>query len=278
MKTKIIAEIGINHNGSLDLAKELIDHAAHCGCDFVKFQKRTVEDVYTKEELDKYRESPWGTTNREQKMRLEFSEEEYDELDSYCKEKKIEWFASPWDVKSVDFLMKYNPKYIKVASAMMTNVPMLKKLANVTEGTDTRLIVSTGMTTIDELDACLEIIGEHTDYILSCTSSYPTPVDEMNMSRILTLRRIYGDGYKIGFSNHSPGILFILQAFILGCEMIEYHITIDRAMYGSDQGASIEPEGMYRLSKYLRSLEKGLGTGEIGCQPSEVPIKKKLRV
>jgi len=277
MNTKLVAEIGINHNGDMEIVKKLIDNAVEGGCQYVKFQKRTVEDVYTPEELDKYRESPWGTTNRQQKMGLEFGKDEYDEIDAYCKEKGIEWFASPWDAKSVDFLMEYNPPYIKVASAMVTNKPMLEKIKEAVDGTDTRVIVAVGMTTEDELEAYLDILGEYTDYILSCTSSYPTPVEDMNMNRIKTLQDKYGPLYNIGFSNHSQGITFMLMAYCLGAKMIEYHITLDRTMYGSDQAASIETPGVRRIRKYLESFDKAWGNGALGCQPSEVPIKEKLR-
>lgn len=276
MKTKIVAEIGINHNGDLNIAKKLIDIAVQAGCHFVKFQKRTIEDVYTKEELDKYRESPWGTTNRQQKMGLEFGNAEYDEIDRYCKEKGIDWFGSPWDVKSVDFLMQYHPKYIKVASAMVTNIPMLKKIKDSIQGTDTRVIVACGMTNKKELDDYLSILGEYTEYILSCTSSYPTPIKDMNMNKIKTLQNEYGHSWKIGFSNHSASLQFIYAAAIMGCEMVEFHITTDRSIYGSDQSSSIGPEGVERICEYINDFENSLGNGLIECQPSEIPIKEKL--
>lgn len=282
MKTVIVSEIGINHNGDINLAKQLIDLAILGGCKYVKFQKRTVEDVYTKEELDVPRESPFGTTNREQKNGLEFGKEEYDEIDRYCKEKGIDWFGSPWDIKSVDFLMQYVPKYIKVASAMITNIPMLEKIREAVDGTNTRIIIATGMSTEDEINTCLNILGEYVEYILSCTSSYPTPIEDTNINKMNTLKKLFSDedyieDYKFGFSNHSSGIIGILMAVTLGAEMIEYHITLDRTMYGSDQPASIESAGVLKIKDYVCAIEKSFGDGELGCTPSEVPIKEKLR-
>jgi N-acetylneuraminate synthase len=277
METKVVAEIGINHNGDLKIVKELIDIAADAGCQYVKFQKRTVEDVYTKEELDKYRESPWGTTNREQKNGLEFGKEEFDEIDRYCKEKGIGWFGSPWDVKSVDFLMQYNPKYIKVASAMMTNEPILRRIKERVKGTETKVIAAVGMTTAVELERYLNIVGDDTEYILACTSSYPTPIEDMNMKKIETLKEQYGDCFRIGFSNHSAGIQFIYASVVMGAKMVEFHVTLDRSMYGSDQSASIEPSGVQRVCEYIQDFEIAKGDGKYGCQPSEVPIKEKLR-
>ena len=277
MNTKLVAEIGINHNGDIKIAKQLIDVAVLGGCQYVKFQKRTIEDVYTKEDLDKYRESPWGTTNREQKYGLEFGKKEYDEINTYCKDKGIEWFGSPWDTKSVDFLMQYDPKYIKIASAMLTNDILIKKIMTATKNTSTKIILACGMTDKQELDNCLSLIGSSTEYILSCTSSYPTPVKDLNMNRIKTLQQEYGTRYKIGFSNHSAGIQFIYAAGVMGAEMLEFHITLDRAMYGSDQSASIEPAGVLKIGQYVRDFENSLGDGFLGCQKSEIPIRKKLR-
>lgn len=272
MKTKLVAEIGINHNGDIELAKKLIDAAVLGGCSYVKFQKRTIDAVYTKEELDKYRESPFGLTNREQKEGLEFNKEEYDVIDQYCKEKGIKWFGSPWDVKSVDFLMKYNPEYIKLASASLSDTTIINKINEY----NVKVIVATGMGTKDELDKCLDILGSKISWILSCTSTYPTLASDMNMNKIKTLQKMYGD-YNIGFSNHSAGTLFITMAAILGCGMIEYHITLDRAMYGSDQAASIEVPGLMKIKDYIESIEKSWGSGEIQCLDNEKPIKDKLR-
>jgi len=277
METILVGEIGINHNGDLDLAKKMIDLAILGGCKYVKFQKRTIEDVYTKEELDKYRESPWGTTNRLQKEGLEFGKKEFDEINYYCNSKGIGWFASPWDVKSVDFLMQYKPDYIKVASAMVTNNDLMSKVYEATRGTKTNIIVATGMSTQDEIEDCLELLGGQVEHVLSCVSSYPTPMNEMNMAKIKTLQEEYGDHYKIGFSNHSSGIAFILQAQVMGAKMIEYHITTDRTMYGSDQSASIESAGVLKIKDFIEAFETGMGDGEIKVEESEVPVKEKLR-
>jgi len=271
--TKITAEIGINHNGDIDIAKQLIDVAKDAGCDFVKFQKRTIEHVYTKEELDKPRESPWGTTNREQKEGLEFNEEQYDEIDSYCKEKEIGWYASPWDYNSVYFLSKYRDiPFIKVASASLTDI----KLIEVVKQLDKPIILSTGMSTKAELDNAVSILGDQVEYILACTSTYPTKNEEMNLNFIKTLKEQYPQ-YKIGFSNHNAGIFFMCCSVAMGAEMIEFHITLDRAMYGSDQAASIEPTGVRKTVDYVRGLEVAMGTGEWTVYPSEEEIKKKLR-
>jgi N-acetylneuraminate synthase len=272
MKTKLIAEIGINHNGDLDVAKKLIDISSAAGCDFVKFQKRTVDLVYTKEELDKPRQSPWGTTNRQQKMGLEFSEQDYNEIDRYCKDKKIGWMASPWDPISVKFLGSYDCPYIKVASAMMTNLPVLEEIRD----TGKPVILSTGMISEDELNTALDVIGKSTEYILACTSTYPSKVSDMNMRSIKTLQEKYGNSYKIGFSNHSPGLTFIYMAATLGAEMIEFHVTLDRSMYGSDQAASIEFPGIFRLVSNIKDIENSWGTGKIECLESEKPIREKL--
>lgn len=285
MNTKLVAEIGINANGSMELVKQLIDLAVQGGCQYVKFQKRTVEDVYTKEELDKFRESPWGTTNRQQKMGLEFGKVEYDEIDRYCKERGIEWFGSPWDVKSVDFLMQYKPKYIKVASAMITNISLLEKIKDSVNGTNTKIILATGMITEEELRKCVEILGaENIEYLLACTSSYPTPVEDMNMNKIKTLKGLNWNipnevqfPIKVGFSNHYSGLKFIFMSVIMGCEIVEFHITLDRTMYGSDQASSIEPTGVLEMKDHIESIEKSFGSGNLECMPSEIKIKEKLR-
>lgn len=271
-KVLLVAEIGINHNGDIDLAKKLIDVASFAGCDFVKFQKRTIDLVYTQEELDKYRESPWGTTNREQKHGLELGEGAYSEIDRYCRGKGIGWFASPWDTESVNFLKRYELPFIKLASCSLTDYNLIDSV----KGYPAPVVLSTGMSTKEELDQALSRIGNKTRYILACTSTYPTKDEEMNLNFIKTLEEQYV-AYHIGFSNHSPGIFFSAAAAVLGAKMIEFHITLDRAMYGSDQAASIEPAGVMRLVKYVRALEKAMGTGEWTVFDSEVCIKDKLR-
>ena len=268
----LVAEIGINHNGDVNIAKKLIDIAHVAGCDYVKFQKRTIDVVYPEEVLDKPRESPWGTTNREQKYGLEFGQDEYDQIDEYCRKKRIGWFASPWDAESVDFLREYRPMYMKVASACLTDKNLLDRMF----GTSSELIISTGMSTRDELVQALSKIGNRTRHILACTSTYPTRDDEMNLNFIKTLQDQY-PVYHIGFSNHSPGIQYSVVAAAMGAKMIEFHITLDRAMYGSDQAASIETGGVMALCKHVRNLEKAMGTGEWTVFESEEGVKKGLR-
>ena len=271
-KVKLVCEIGINHNGNLEIAKRLIKIAESFDCDYVKLQKRTVDLVYTKEELDKPRDSPWGKTNREQKYGLEFGPKEYGEINVYCKINNIGWFASPWDVKSVEFLPPYRPAYMKVPSALITNFTLLEAIKK----TNIPVIISTGMSTKDEVDKCVEYLGDQLEYILACNSQYPTPKEDMNLNHIKTLKECYIH-HKIGFSNHNPGILFCIAAATLGAEMLEFHVTLDRASYGTDQPASIEPGGIMKISKYVRDLEKAMGTGEWIISPGEEIIRKKLR-
>jgi N-acetylneuraminate synthase len=273
MRTKICAEIGINHNGSLEIAKQLIDVAKDTGCDYVKFQKRTPDKTVPESEKNKMRDTPWGTiTYLQYKHKLEFDEKEYDEIDRYCKEKNISWFASPWDIDSYRFLKKYDLPYIKIASAMITDYDLLNEIAKNNDS----VIISTGMSTKEELDNALMIIGKQTEYILACTSSYPTKNEEMNLRFLDTLKEQY-PGYKIGFSNHHPGIFFMCCSVALGAEMIEFHVTLDRSMYGSDQPASIEPPGIRKIVNYVKGLEVAMGTGEWIVYDSEKEIKKKLR-
>ncbi len=274
-KVVLVAEIGINANGSLAVAKKLIDVSNAAGCDYVKFQKRTVELVYTREELDKCRDSPWGTTNQEQKMGLEFGEREYDFIDEYCRQVGIGWFASPWDVESVKFLDRYDLPYLKVASALVTDTEVLSAIKK----TNKPIIISTGMSTEDEVRDSLELLGwdVKVKYILACTSTYPTADHEMNLNFVSTLREDFEPMYNIGFSNHSPGIMYMLCAVALGARMLEFHVTLDRASYGSDQAASIEPEGVFKVAKHVRHLEVAMGSGDWKVYPSEQKIKEKLR-
>lgn len=272
-KTFIIAEIGINHNGSLDIAKKLIDWAVLSGADAVKFQKRTVEKVYTKEELDRYRESPWGTTNREQKMGLEFGKAEYDEIDKYCKEKGIEWFASAWDLDSQDFLASYNLKYNKIASAMLTKMDLLEKVAK--EGRYT--FISTGMSTMEEIDSAVEVFKKYNcPYeLVHCNSTYPMKNEDANLEMIYTLKKKYG--CKVGYSGHETGRIVSFAAAVMGASSIERHITLDRSMYGSDQAASLEVGDFNKLCKDIRALPDIMGNGEKILSESELETKKKLR-
>ena len=272
-KAFIIGEIGINHNGDMGIAKQLIDWAAMSGADAVKFQKRTVEKVYTKEELDRYRESPWGTTNREQKMGLEFGKDEYDEIDRYCKEKGIEWFASAWDLDSQDFLAQYNLKYNKIASAMLVNMELLGKVAK--EGRYT--FISTGMSTMEEIDAAVEVFKKHDCpfELVHCNSTYPMKNEDANLEMINTLRKKYG--CKVGYSGHETGRIVSFAAAVMGASSIERHITLDRAMYGSDQAASLEVSEFHKLVKEIRCLPAIMGDGIKNLSEAEIETKKKLR-
>ena len=272
-KTFVIAEIGINHNGSLDLAKQLIDGAVEAGCDMVKFQKRTLDLVYTQEELDKHRESPWGITNRQQKQGLEFGEAEYDEIDSYCKERNIEWTASAWDVPSQLFLRKYNLNYYKVASPLLTHDELLKTIAE--EGKHT--FVSTGMSTMDQIRHAVSIFEKAgcSYELMHCNSTYPMDPADANLRVINTLRNEFG--CNVGYSGHEVGVIVSCAAVALGATSLERHLTLDRAMYGSDQAASLELGGLNKLVNYIRDIENSLGSATKQLLPSEVPAMKKLR-
>lgn len=273
MSTFIIAEIGINHNGDIKLAKQLIDSAVIAGCNAVKFQKRTVDKVYSKEFLDSPRKSPWGDTQRAQKEGLEFGKREYDEIDSYCKEKGIEWFASSWDVDSQKFLRQYDLKHNKVASAMLINDDLLQEIASEKRYT----YIATGMSVMDEIDHAVEIFEKAgCPYeLMHCNSTYPMPEADANLRLIRTLAERYH--CKVGYSGHETGILVSTLAVAAGASSIERHITLDRTMYGSDQKASIEPNELCELVKGIRETERILGTGEKVLTTAEEEIKKKLR-
>jgi|TARA_B110000014_G_scaffold264249_1_gene264388 N-acetylneuraminate synthase len=270
----ITAEIGINHNGDIEIVKKLIDIAKESGCDAVKFQKRTIEKVYSKESLDALRESPWGTTNREQKLGLEFNKNEYDIINAYCKEKEIEWYASAWDIDSQLFLRQYNLKYNKVASAMLTNRELLETISK--EGLHT--FISTGMSTIEEIKNAIGIFKkENCSFeLLHTNSSYPMKVEEANLNCIETLRREFN--CDVGYSGHeATAYLLCVVAAVLGATSIERHITLDRTMYGSDQAASLEPNGLKRLVTDVRRIEMIRGDGVKKIWDSEKPVMKKLR-
>lgn len=273
MSIFIIAEIGINHNGDLNIAKKLIDVAFIAGADAVKFQKRTIDLVYTKEELDKLREHPWGTTNRELKEQLELGKEEYAEIDRYCKTKKIHWFASAWDLKSQEFLRQFDLKYNKVASAMLTNPDLLEMIAEEKRYT----YISTGMSEFAEIDKAVEIFKKNDCpfELMHCISTYPTPDEEVNLKVIETLRKRYK--CKVGYSGHEVGLAVSYAAAALGITSIERHITLSRAMFGSDQAASVEPMGFIQLCGAVRKIQKALGDGIKKITEEEVAIRKKLR-
>lgn len=267
----VIAEIGINHNGSMFCAKKLIDQAHESGCHAVKFQKRDIESVYTQEELDKYRESPWGTTNRQQKEGLEFSIGEYQELYSYTKNLGMDFIVSCWDRKSIQLIEdNLEVDYHKVASALVTDEEFLKDLVN----TGKPIILSTGMSTEEQVDNSVKILSKNLEYILACTSTYPSVIDELNLRYIQTLKDKYPD-FKIGFSNHYSGFEAIFGAAALGAECIEFHITGDRTAYGSDQAASIQDSK--KLVNGIFNMEKMLGDGVKRVYDSEIPILNKLR-
>jgi len=273
MSIFIVAEIGINHNGSMSICKELIDVAVDSGCDAVKFQKRDVNEVYTQEFLDSHRESPWGVTQREQKMGLEFDADEYQEIESYCKKKNIEWFASAWDVNSQKFLRQFNSKYNKVASAMIVHTELLKEIAS--EGKHT--FISTGMTTYDDIDKAVDVFKKAncSFELMHTVSTYPMKDEDANLNMINTLR----DRYQcdIGYSGHEVGLAVSYAAAALNITSLERHITLDRAMYGSDQSASVEQGGFQNLVGAVRKIEKAMGDGVKRTYEAEAPIAENLR-
>ena len=271
----IIAEIGINHNGSVEIAKKLIDMAKRCGCHAVKFQKRDIFKVYTKQELDTPRESPWGTTQLEQKKGLEFNEDQYDEIDLYCKKIGITWFASAWDENSIHFLKKYNLKYNKIASAMITKLDFLEQVSK----SKIHTFISTGMTKLEDVEKAVQIFkNNHCDFSLMHTvSTYPCPEDQLNLSNILHLKENFK--CNVGYSGHEKGGTAISIASVaLGASSLERHFTLDRTMYGSDQAASITPEGFDNLIKGIRKVEQSLrGSLEKKILDIEIPVATKLR-
>lgn len=268
--TYVIAEIGINHNGSMELAKQLIDIASENGCEAVKFQKRDIDSVYTPEELDKPRESPWGTTNREQKEGLEFSIEQYKEIEEYCKEKGVDFIISCWDLKSLALVEEHlDVKYHKVASALLTDKSFLEALNE----TGKPIILSTGMSSRDQVKTAMDVLN-NVEYVLACTSAYPTPDDQVNLRNVIALKEEF-PGVKVGFSNHSNGTLASIGSVALGSECVEFHITHDRTAYGSDQAASIE--NVSELLSGIRKMEVLVGDGEKVVYDTEVPIAEKLR-
>jgi len=269
--TYFVAEIGINHNGDIDIAKKLIDAAALAGCNAVKFQKRTVDIVYSPEELAKPRENPFGPTNGDLKRGLEFGNEEYTEIDHYCRDKKIDWFASCWDEDSVDFIDQFKPPCYKIASASLTDDNLLKH--HRTKGRP--IIISSGMSKLEQIDHALEILGTDDLILLHTNSTYPSRVENLNLRVIESLRERYN--IPIGYSGHEVGLATSLAAAVLGACVIERHITLDRAMWGSDQAASVEPQGFTRLVKDVRAVEKALGDGLKRIYEEEIPIMKKLR-
>tara|TARA_B100001105_G_C22291362_1_gene399693 strand:- start:72 stop:902 length:831 start_codon:yes stop_codon:yes gene_type:complete len=270
----ITAEIGINHNGDIEIAKKLIDMAKICGCNAVKFQKRTVEKVYSKEVLDTPRESPWGTTTREQKLGLEFNKKEYDVINSHCKEKQIDWYASAWDIDSQLFLQNYNLKYNKVASAMLTNKRLLDVIAQERKHT----FISTGMSTIEQIKNAVDIFKQYECpfELQHSNSTYPMKLGEANMKCIETLRNEFN--CNVGYSGHEDSSYIVcVIAVVFGATSIERHVTLKRSMYGSDQAASLEHPGLDRMVRDVRRVETIIGDGVKRIWDSEIPVMKKLR-
>ena len=267
----IIAEIGINHNGSVDLAKKMIDIAVTTGCDAVKFQKRTVDVVYTQEELAKERKSVFGNTNGDLKRGLEFGEAEYKELDKYCKEKGIIWFASCWDEASVDFIDKFDVPCYKIASASLTDDNLLRY----TRTKKKPVLLSTGMSTLDEIRHAVKVLGKDDLIIYHCTSTYPSNADEMNLLAIEELKKEFD--CPIGYSGHERGVTPSVLAVALGACSVERHITVDRTNWGSDQAASLEMAGLYHMVRDIRQVPSILGDGKKVVYSRELPIIDKLR-
>jgi N-acetylneuraminate synthase len=267
----IVAEIGINHNGSLDLAKRLIDAAIASGCDAVKFQKRTVDAVYTSEELARPRESPFGATNGDLKRGLELGRDAYAAIDRHCRSRGIPWFASCWDRQSVEFIEAFDVPCYKIASACLTDDELLAQ--HRIKGRP--ILLSTGMSTLAQIDHAVEILGDERLVVLHCTSTYPSKVDELNLKVIPALI----DRYRVpvGYSGHEVGLSTSVAAVALGACVIERHITLDRAQWGSDHAASVEPGGMARLVKDIRAVEAALGDGIKKIYDSELPVRDKLR-
>jgi N-acetylneuraminate synthase len=270
--TYIIAEIGINHNGDLDIAKQMIDAAAHAGVDAVKFQKRTPEICTPPEQQKQMRETPWGyITYLDYRYKVEFGEKEYREIDHYCKEKGIDWFASVWDEQAVDFMEQFDTPAYKIPSASITDHNLLRN----TRKTGCPLVISTGMSTMEQIRAAVKVVGTRNLVITHCTSTYPCEPEELNLRMIQTLRNEYP--CPIGYSGHEVGLVPPQVAVALGACMIERHLTLDRAMWGSDQAASVEPSGFERLVKYVRTAEASLGDGVKRVYESELSSLKKLR-
>jgi N-acetylneuraminate synthase len=267
----VIGEIGINHNGDLGIARRLIDVAAIAGAQAVKFQKRTVDVVYTAEELAKPRENPFGATNGDLKRGLEFGADQYQAIARYCDEKDVDWFASCWDEGSVDFIEQFSPPAYKIASASITDDSLLKHHRK----TGRPLIVSTGMCTMAQIDHAVEVLGKDQLVLLHTTSAYPAKVGDLNLRMIPLLRERYG--VPVGYSGHEVGLASSFAAVALGACMVERHITLDRAMWGTDQSASVEPQGLMKLVRDIRVIEQSLGDGVKKVSSDEVPIMKKLR-
>jgi N-acetylneuraminate synthase len=269
----VIAEIGINHNGDVEIAKKLIDLAVDAGCDAVKFQKRTVDVVYPPEVLDSPRESPWGDTQRDQKEGLEFGREEYDEIDRHCQERRIDWFASAWDLQSLEFVEGYDPPHHKIGSAMITNRELLEAVADIGKHT----FISTALSEWEDVDNAVEVFRSRDCpfTLMHCIGTYPMEDEEANVAVMLQLAERYD--CPVGYSSHEKGLICSMLAASLGATAIERHITLDRAMYGSDQAASLERRGIELLVRDIRLLSTVMGDGEKRVTERERPVAEKLR-
>jgi N-acetylneuraminate synthase len=269
----IIAEIGINHNGSIALAEKMIDGAVFAGCDAVKFQKRTPELCVPKDQMNIERETPWGRMSYiNYRRKVEFDFDQYSEINEYCNQKGIDWFASPWDEEALEFLEQFNPVLYKVASASLTDFPLLKKI----HATGKPVMLSTGMSSMEEIENAVEVLGRDNLLIAQSTSTYPCALNELNLKVIQTFKQKFPE-VPIGYSGHETGLAPTLAAVALGATFIERHITLDRAMWGTDQAASVEIGGMFRLVKDIRDIEKALGDGIKKVYESELKSIQKLR-
>jgi N-acetylneuraminate synthase len=267
----LVGEIGINHNGNMDIAKNLITVAKNAGWNAVKFQKRTIDIVYTAEELAKPRENPFGPTNGDLKRGLEFGVEQYKKINEFCRETEIPWFASPWDEPSVDFLEKFSVPCYKIASASLTDDLLLQRI----RATGKPIMLSTGMSTYPEVDHAVDVLGKENLILIHTCSCYPSAYDELNLRVISELRKRYG--VLVGYSGHETGIPSSVAAAALGACVVERHITLDRSMWGSDQAASLEPSGITRLARDIRLVETSMGDGEKRVVDREIAVMKKLR-
>jgi len=275
-KIYVIAEIGINHNGSLEIAKQLIDIAKVAGCDVVKFQKRNPDVCVPEHQKKIMRDTPWGKmTYLDYKYKVEFNQSDYDEIDEYCKSKDIHWSASPWDIDSLNFLIEYDIPFIKIPSALLTNLELIKESAKKSK----ELIISTGMSTMKEVDLAVDAIknaNSNCKYsILHCNSTYPAPIEDLNLKCIQTLEKKYN--CPVGYSGHEFGLTTTIASICMGATIIERHITLDRTMWGTDQMCSVEPQGLIKLVRGIKELSLAIGDGEKRVTEKEKEIRKKLR-
>ena len=272
----VIAEIGINHNGDLDIAKKLIDIAKVAGCDVVKFQKRNPDVCVPEHQKSVMRDTPWGKmTYLDYKYKVEFGQNEYDEIDIYCKKRDIQWSASPWDLDSLDFLNHYDIPFIKIPSALITDLELLKATAE----TNKKVIISTGMSTLEDVEKAvitIKSVKSNVDFaLLHCNSSYPAPIKDLNLKCITTLKERFN--CEVGYSGHEFGLTTTIASICLGATIIERHITLDRTMWGTDQMCSVEPQGLIKLVRGIKELNSALGDGVKVITDTEIPIRKKLR-